>query len=135
VIKKFLLLSLGPVLIYSLYYFEYRGLILFYPSIISGIIGTIFFLSSLIFKPCVVVRIAQAQEGKAISENGLYYCNNLNKCWVFILYFNSAISFFLAWYGLMDAWAAFNGFISYLMIFSFVAIEYKYRIKYKMAHP
>ena len=127
-IKKVISVFLGPLLVLTLYYYDVRGPIVYYPAVLSFMIGSAFFLTGVVFRPCLIERFAEKMK-KKLTLNGQAYCRKLNACWVVILYSNAVVSFLLAWFGFMKFWAIYNGLLSYLLIFGFTLVEYAYRQK------
>lgn len=110
--------------------FHYTNLIFFkyYPPVINFAFFALFF-SSLFQEKTVIQRIALAMEPDAGAEV-MRYTRNLTYVWATFTFINFCIS--LATVFMSERiWAFYNGFLSYLFVGIFFAVEYIVRINFK----
>ncbi len=129
-LSKVFSLILGPSIVLIFYLFNYSGAFLYYPALMSFGAGSVFLLSGLFFKPCLILRFAKLKH-QDISAAGEVYCRRLNILWVLILYLNAVVSVAVTLAGDMELWALYNGLLSYVLLLSFAGLEYLYRGVYR----
>ncbi len=87
------------------------------------------FFTSLFQKETVIQKIARAMEPD-IKPKALEYTRKLTYVWAVFTFLNWLVS--VATVFMSEAvWALYNGFISYLLIGMFFAVEYIVRIRFK----
>lgn len=100
----------------------------FYPVVINFMIFSVFFVSSLA-KETVIQKFAKLTEPN-IKPKALEYTRKLTYVWAGFTFFNFLISFLTVFLS-QKIWAIYNGFISYMLVGSFFAIEYIIRVRFK----
>jgi len=110
--------------------FHYTDLIFFkyYPPVVNFAFFAVFF-SSLFKEKTIIQKIALAAEPDA-DENVMQYTKKLTYIWSAFMFLNFLISL-LSVFMSKKIWAIYNGFISYLLVGMFFAIEYVIRLRFK----
>lgn len=113
--------------------FHYTNLIVFkyYPPIVNFAFFVIFF-SSIFQEKTIIQKIALAMEPDA-NEHVMKYTRKLTYIWSIFMFINFCISFATIFLP-ERIWAIYNGFISYLLVGIFFAVEYIVRINFKRKH-
>ncbi|MCQ9123688.1 hypothetical protein BKG91_01240 [Rodentibacter caecimuris] len=93
-----------------------------YPIMINGLMLVIFG-TSLWQKQTIIERFARMQTPN-LSEKGVRYTRNVTLIWCGFFIFNIAISSITIYSNLLDYWALYNGFISYLLMGILMAGEW-----------
>lgn len=111
--------------IIGLFYVTGLNALKIYPVIVNFLFFLIFF-ASLFAQKTVIQKIAELQEG-ALNNNVKIYTRNLTYLWCIFLFIQFLISMLTLF--LDDKiWMIYNGFVSYILLGSFFAIEYMVRI-------
>ncbi|OOF65651.1 hypothetical protein [Rodentibacter sp. Ppn85] len=103
-----------------------------YPIIINGLMLVIFGIS-LWQKQTIIERFARMQTPN-LSEKGVRYTRKVTLIWCGFFIFNIAISGITIYFNLLDYWALYNGFISYLLMGILMAGEWIVRQYMKKHH-
>ena len=123
-------LKSGLIFILGLLYFlGQKETLLFYPVLASAAVCLSFAISNF-YPPCLVLRIAKKMEPDMPLE-AESYCKVVNNIWIVILALNTAISFWTVAQNNLALWSWYNGFVSYLLIATFMVIEYCVRRVFK----
>lgn len=116
------------ILIICLFHFTHWVVVKYYPVVVNFLIFLMFF-TSLFQKETVIQKIARAMEPD-IKPKVLEYTRKLTYVWAVFTFLNWLVS--VATVFMSEAvWALYNGFISYLLIGMFFAVEYIVRIRFK----
>ena len=116
------------ILIICLFHFTHWVVVKYYPVVVNFLIFLMFF-TSLYQKETVIQKIARAMEPD-IKPKALEYTRKLTYVWAVFTFLNWLVS--VATVFMSEAvWALYNGFISYLLIGMFFAVEYIVRIRFK----
>ena len=103
-----------------------------YPAAVSA-----FFLArfsySLVHPPTAIEKIARITDPQ-LSAAGVIYTRKVTLLWCAFFVLNIAASLYTTLFASMEAWALYNGLISYLLIGSLLAGEYCYRIFLRNQH-
>lgn len=111
--------------IIGLFYVTGLNALKIYPVIVNFSFFLIFFIS-LFAQKTVIQKIAELQEG-VLNNNVKIYTRNLTYLWCIFLFIQFLISMLTLF--LDDKiWMIYNGFVSYILLGSFFAIEYMVRI-------
>lgn len=111
--------------IIGLFYVTGLNALKIYPVIVNFSFFLIFFIS-LFAQKTVIQKIAELQEG-VLNNNVKIYTRNLTYLWCIFLFIQFLISILTLF--LDDKiWMIYNGFVSYILLGSFFAIEYMVRI-------
>lgn len=111
--------------IIGLFYVTGLNALKIYPVIVNFSFFLIFF-ASLFAQKTVIQKIAELQEG-VLNSNVKIYTRNLTYLWCIFLFIQFLISILTLF--LDDKiWMIYNGFVSYILLGSFFAIEYMVRI-------
>lgn len=111
--------------IIGLFYVTGLNALKIYPVIVNFSFFLIFF-ASLFAQKTVIQKIAELQEG-VLNNNVKIYTQNLTYLWCIFLFIQFLISMLTLF--LDDKiWMIYNGFVSYILLGSFFAIEYMVRI-------
>lgn len=111
--------------IIGLFYVTGLNALKIYPVIVNFSFFLIFFIS-LFAQKTVIQKIAELQEG-VLNNNVKIYTRNLTYLWCIFLFIQFLISMLTLF--LDDRiWMIYNGFVSYILLGSFFAIEYMVRI-------
>ena len=100
----------------------------FYPVIINFMIFSVFCVSSFA-KETVIQKFAKLTEPN-IKPKALEYTRKLTYVWAGFAFLNFLVSFITVFFS-QKVWALYNGFISYMLVGSFFAIEYIIRVRFK----
>ncbi len=99
----------------------------FYPVIVSlGLF--ILFVSSLIFPPPIIERLARLQHPD-LPDKGIIYTRKVTLVWSAFFLVNGLIAISTAIWSSFAWWSLYNGLISYLLMGSIMGIEYRVRIR------
>lgn len=116
------------IFIICLFHFTHWVVVKYYPVVVNFLIFLMFF-TSLFQKETVIQKIARAMEPD-IKPKALEYTRKLTYVWAVFTFLNWLVS--VATVFMSEAvWALYNGFISYLLIGMFFAVEYIVRIRFK----
>lgn len=116
------------ILIICLFHFTHWVVVKYYPVVVNFLIFLMFF-TSLFQKETVIQKISRAMEPD-IKPKALEYTRKLTYVWAVFTFLNWLVS--VATVFMSEAvWALYNGFISYLLIGMFFAVEYIVRIRFK----
>ena len=116
------------ILIICLFHFTHWVVVMYYPVVVNFLLFLMFF-TSLFQKETVIQKIARAMEPD-IKPKALEYTRKLTYVWAVFTFLNWLVS--VATVFMSEAvWALYNGFISYLLIGMFFAVEYIVRIRFK----
>ena len=111
--------------IIGLFYVTGLNALKIYPVIVNFSFFLIFFIS-LFAQKTVIQKIAELQEG-VLNNSVKIYTRNLTYLWCIFLFIQFLISILTLF--LDDKiWMIYNGFVSYILLGSFFAIEYMVRI-------
>lgn len=111
--------------IIGLFYVTGLNALKIYPVIVNFSFFLIFFIS-LFAQKTVIQKIAELQEG-VLNNSVKIYTRNLTYLWCIFLFIQFLISMLTLF--LDDKiWMIYNGFVSYILLGSFFAIEYMVRI-------
>ena len=104
-----------------------------YPVVMNFCIFCVFF-SSLFDKETIIQKFARMSEGGGeLHPKIKTYTKNLTYIWCVYLFFQFLFSF--ATLFMSDrVWVIFNGCVSYILLGTFFAIEYVFRIRFKKKH-
>lgn len=105
--------------------FNSEELLRYYP-VMMNLAFAGFFVLSLTTETSLVERFAEMFMEEVPNE-GRPYMRNLSKVWAAILVVNAAIAFYTACCLSLKAWTLYNGFLAYVFLGSFMALEYGYR--------
>lgn len=122
---KFVLPFLVTVFVIIVFHFTNIFAVKFYPVLANFSVFLLFFISYF-QKETVIQKIAKSIEGE-LDDYTKKYTKNLTLCWAIFTFFNFMISLFTVFLP-EKIWAIYNGFVSYILIGSFFAIEYVVRI-------
>lgn len=106
---------------------------LYYPVAVNlGLL--LIFYSSMSTATNFIQRIAEKVEKRPLDSIGISYTTQVTKIWCVLFLLNAAVSSFLAWQQMLDAWAFYNGVLAYLLmtILFFVEWALRSRIQQKM---
>lgn len=103
-----------------------RALLALYTPVLINFGLLLSFGSTLFIGPPIIETFARRQV-KTLSDEEIKYCRNLTVLWSIFFIFNGSISLIISATGNMKYWIIFNGFISYILIGLFFAIEITYR--------
>ena len=106
-------------------WFNSEELLRYYP-VMMNLAFAGFFALSLTTETSLVERFAQMFM-KEIPDEGRQYMRNLSMVWAVILIVNAAIAFYTACCLSLQAWTFYNGFLAYIFLGGFMALEYGYR--------
>lgn len=102
--------------------FGRRSLALYWPVVISATLLFVFG-RTLIRPPPLVERFARLQKAD-LTHAEISYCRIVTQLWCLFFVANGTIAWSLAYGGGLKAWTLYNGFIAYLLIGGFMALEY-----------
>ncbi len=107
--------------------------LLFYP-VLMNIAMLMFFASSLLRPPTVIEKIARRHEGE-LTDEIVAYTRLVTIAWCVFFLLNAIISTYTVFAG-TEVWALYNGFIAYVLMGVFFAIEYliRQRVKKRLGH-
>lgn len=98
---------------------------LFYPVWMN--LGFLFlFAGSLLQKPAIITRLAQALEGE-LPPPAVRYTERVTQVWCVFFVLNGAIALWTALLGDLKLWTLYNGFIAYVAMGLIMAIEFGVR--------
>jgi len=129
-LKKFkgLIPVLFTLIVIAFFYFTKITALKFYPPTVNFCIFLLFFLS-IFSKETIIQKFARMTDGE-LSPSLVNYTRKLTYVWSIFLFINFSIA--LATVFLPDKfWILYNGFISYILLGMFFAIEYLIRIFFK----
>ena len=124
--------SAVSVLLGLLFLANQEYLLRFYPAIANGAVACLF-LVSLIFPPCVVLRIARTMEPDLPPE-GVQYCVRVNVFWGVFMTVLMLVSLYTVFYGSDKIWAIYNGLVNYLLIGFVMVCEFFLRRRVKQKY-
>lgn len=108
---------------------ESQRLLKLYPVLFSiGMAAAFYF--SLYDEHTLIERLA-TRFGSKLHDAARRYIRRLTVWWVGVLLVNAAISAYTAFYGTLYQWTLYNGLISYLLMGTFMAGEFCFRLYYK----
>ena len=84
-----------------------------YPVVISLSLGAVF-LVSIFYPPTIIERIARISEPD-LGISGQIYTRKVTIIWVCFFAINASIAAWTAFYGTIEQWTLYNGFISYCL--------------------
>ena len=122
---KFLFPLLVTFFVIILFHYTNIFAVKFYPVLANFTVFLVFFISYF-QKETVIQKIAKSIEGE-LDDFTKKYTKNLTLCWAIFTFLNFLISLFSV-FMTEKFWAIYNGFVSYILIGSFFAIEYVVRI-------
>ena len=93
----------------------------------------ILWLYSYLKPPTVIESLARLTE-KNFSEHAVAYTSKVTFAWCLFFLINGLISVYTATQTSLEIWMLYNGFLSYIFIGLFMAIEYLIRRKVKKSH-
>ncbi|MFT6834971.1 MAG: putative membrane protein [Francisellaceae bacterium] len=108
------------------------SIIKLYPVMINLLFLTIF-VYSLTHQPCIIERLARITQPDLPPE-AIAYTYKVTIAWCMFFVCNGLISLLTVLFASMKVWALYNGFISYILIGTFFAIEFLIRILVKQKH-
>jgi uncharacterized membrane protein len=114
----------------------FPGLLLYAPPVVINLALCAFFARTL-RSGCepLVSRFARIERGGQLAPDLARYTRNLTRAWTVFFVLMAAISATLAVTGPLAAWSLFTNFVNYLLVVSFIILEYIYRrIRYRH-HP
>lgn len=100
-----------------------------YP-VLMNISFFIVFAWSLRVGPPIVERLARLTEPE-LPESAIAYTRRVTGAWCLFFIVNGAIALYTVWLQNAEIWALYNGFISYLLMGVFFAVEWLIRQKVK----
>lgn len=107
-------LGAGLVLVVAILVSDSEALVRLYPVGISLVLLGAFGLS-LWRPPTVIERIARAQ-GTELDAAGVRYTRNLTAIWCVFFVLNASAALYTALAGSREAWAVYNGLVSYVIV-------------------
>lgn len=99
-----------------------------YPVVISFSLLVVFALS-LLYPPSVIERIARLTDPE-LPPRGVSYTRNVTKIWCGFFLLNGLIALYTSLYFSNEAWALYNGLISYVLMGCLFGGEWTYRSLY-----
>ena len=116
------------IFIICIFHFTHWVVVKYYPVVVNFLIFLMFFTSSF-QKETVIQKIAKTMEPD-IKPKALEYTRKLTYVWAAFTFLNWLVSIVTVFMS-EAVWALYNGFISYLLIGMFFAVEYIIRIRFK----
>ena len=116
------------IFIICIFHFTHWIVVKYYPVVVNFLIFLMFFTSSF-QKETVIQKIAKTMEPD-IKPKALEYTRKLTYVWAAFTFLNWLVSIVTVFMS-EAVWALYNGFISYLLIGMFFAVEYIIRIRFK----
>jgi uncharacterized membrane protein len=101
----------------------------YYPVLMTLYVAILFGLSLLDDVP-IIEKFAQLS-GKPYPIGARIYMRTLTKIWILLLLANASIAIYSACCRSIDFWIFYNGFLSYIIIFGFMACEWIFRQWYR----
>ncbi len=101
----------------------------YYPVLMTLYVAMLFALSLLDEVP-IIEKFAQLS-GKPYPDGARAYMRTLTKVWVLLLIINASIAAYSACCQSIDFWLFYNGFLSYVFIAGFMALEWCFRQWYR----
>jgi len=120
-IVQFVVLSIPPLLGLAVLATNSETLLRLYPASISASM-LILFGVTLFYPPTMVERFARMQEGE-LSPSGVRYTRRVTETWCAFFAINGAIAVYTAAFASREAWALYNGLLSYLVMGTLFAGE------------
>jgi uncharacterized membrane protein len=105
-----------------------KTMLLYYPALVNASLCAVF-LNSLLLGDPILLRFIRARNWP-ISKYGPQYLYRLTAVWAGFFVVNGTISVWTSTISI-EAWTAFNGFISYILIATLVGGEWLFRRHYK----
>ena len=118
---QFVALGIPPLLGLAVLVTNSETLLRLYPAAISASMLILFGLT-LLYPPTMVERFARMQEGE-LSPKGVQYTRRVTESWCALFAINGAIAVYTAAFASLEAWALYNGLISYLVMGTLFAGE------------
>ena len=107
-------------------------LLMLYPMMVS-ILLLLLFAWSLVNPPTMIERVS-SRAGMPVPKEAIGYVRGVTWVWCGFFCFNAVVSAMLAWLGVTQYWAIYNGLISYVLMGMLFVGEYIYRQIYKSRH-
>lgn len=104
----------------------------FYPVMVNVSLFVLF-CWSLIYPPSMIERFAKIQDPD-LPERGVKYTRRVTQFWAVFFVFNASASFVTSVWMSDEAWALYNGFISYVLMGLIFAIEWLIRQRVMQAN-
>ncbi|MBR9728316.1 hypothetical protein ACFOD0_14045 [Shewanella intestini] len=123
-IMTYITSTLGLCLVLVSHFASQKAWLLFYPVVIN-ISLSLLFLSSVLVNQPIITAIAKWREPD-LPETGIIYTRKLTYVWAVFCAINAVIAAITTTLS-MDIWTLYNGLISYVLIGSFMALEWVYR--------
>jgi uncharacterized membrane protein len=124
-------IALGLISIYclSIGFSDGDKILRYYPVLMTIYVAMLFALSLLDDVP-IIEKFAQLS-GKPYPNGARIYMRTLTKIWVLLLLANASVAIYSACCRSIEFWTFYNGFLSYVIIFGFVACEWIFRQWYR----
>jgi len=116
------------IFIIGLFHYTHWIVVKYYPVVVNFLIFLMFF-TSLFQRETIIQKIARTMEPD-IKPKSLEYTKNLTYCWAAFTLLNWLMSLATVFMS-EKIWAIYNGFISYILVGVFFAVEYIVRIRFK----
>jgi uncharacterized membrane protein len=126
---KIIMVSLIAIYCLSIGLSDGEQVLRYYPVLMTLYIAILFALSLLDDVP-IIEKFAQLS-GKPYPEGARVYMKKLTKIWVILLLTNACVAIYSACCQSIDFWLFYNGFLSYIIIFGFMACEWVFRQWYR----
>jgi uncharacterized membrane protein len=107
-------------------------LLMLYPTAVSLLFLGLFSWS-LVNPPTMIERVSR-RAGMPVPEEAVGYVRGVTWVWCGFFCFNAMVSAMLAWLGVTEYWAIYNGLVSYVLMGTLFGGEYIYRQIYKSRH-
>lgn len=127
-LSKILLSIIAMQIVILIVHFTKWHFVKFYPVVINFMLFLMFFVSSFA-KETVIQKFAKLTEPN-IKLKAFEYTRKLTYVWAGFTFLNFLVSFITVFLS-QKVWALYNGFISYMLVGSFFAIEYIIRVRFK----
>jgi uncharacterized membrane protein len=103
-----------------------------YPVAISLSLAAVF-AYSVVNPPSIIERFARLLEPN-LNAKGVRYTRNVTIVWIVFLICNAGVSLLTAFYGSLEFWTFYNGFLSYMCVGALMAGEFIVRQFVKKHH-
>lgn len=103
-----------------------------YPVLVNALM-LLLFVSSLIYPPSAIERLARLQEPD-LDAFGVAYTRRITQVWVVFFVLNLTAALYTALFCSERVWALYNGMIAYLLMGVLFAAEYLVRRRVRAAH-
>ncbi len=123
--KRIIKTSIPILAVWGVYFYKDMVCLRLYPAAMTALAFSFFFVS--LFRVPLCEKIAR-KTGARLDAKGVEYCRRLTILWASLLALNFCVSLVTVFLS-AEAWAFYNGFVSYVLMGSFALGEYIYRKK------